>query len=226
MDIQIQIKMNKALYLRDPMDSDLGKNIISHSILMIDEYGFESFTFKKLAQKIESTEAGIYRYFENKHRLLIYLLDWYWSWLEYLIIFKTNNIDDPSLQLKIIIEILTLDTFKEIKEDQLIDYKILHQIVISEGSKAFLTKNVELDNKQQLFKPYKDLCRHIAGIISEFNPGYPFPRSLATTIIEMSHYQNFFMNNLPSLTDFGEEKDVQAINQFLINLLFSSITKQ
>ena len=37
----------------------------------------EEFTFRKLAQKINTTEASVYRYFENKHRLLIYILAWY-----------------------------------------------------------------------------------------------------------------------------------------------------
>jgi AcrR family transcriptional regulator len=72
MDIQLQIKMNEKLFLRNPEQSELGKKIIMHSIQLIHEQGFEAFTFKKLAKAIGSTEAGIYRYFENKHRLLIY----------------------------------------------------------------------------------------------------------------------------------------------------------
>jgi hypothetical protein len=39
----------------------------------------------------------------------------------------------------------------------------------------------------------------------------------------MAHFQNFFMNNLPSLTDFGviEESKIAA---FLNDLVFSSVT--
>ena len=36
---------------------------------MINELGFEAFTFKKLGINIESPESSIYRYFENKHTL-------------------------------------------------------------------------------------------------------------------------------------------------------------
>ncbi|MGZ5010791.1 MAG: TetR/AcrR family transcriptional regulator, partial [Methylobacter sp.] len=65
--------MNDKLFLRDPEQSELGKKIILHSIQLIHKNGFEAFTFKKLAEAIGTTEAGIYRYFENKHRLLIYI---------------------------------------------------------------------------------------------------------------------------------------------------------
>ena len=69
MTIGIQITLNERLYLRDPQATDLGKKIIKHSILLIDEIGFEAFTFKKLASRMSSTEASVYRYFENKHML-------------------------------------------------------------------------------------------------------------------------------------------------------------
>ena len=86
MSIEIKISPNEGLYLKEPQDSKLGINIIKYSILMIDEYGFESFTFKKLAKEINSTEASIYRYFENKHLLLLFLVNWYWEWVSYLVL--------------------------------------------------------------------------------------------------------------------------------------------
>jgi len=217
--------MNAALFLRDPEQSELGKKIIKHSILLINRNGFESFTFKKLARDIGTTEAGIYRYFENKHRLLIYLAAWYWSWLEYQIGFQTNNIKDPAVRLKKVIALLT----SSVKDDDKTSYvseSLLHQIVISEGSKAYLTKHVGSDNKHQMFKPYKDLCAVIGKIILECNPKYKYPRSMASTIIEMAHLQNFFMYNLPSLTDFGKTKKDSDIIGFLNHLVFSGISKK
>ena len=77
MSVGIKITLNEGLYLREPQDSLLGRKIIEQSILLIDEIGFESFTFKKLAAAIQSTEASIYRYFVNKHFLLLYLVSWY-----------------------------------------------------------------------------------------------------------------------------------------------------
>jgi len=224
MDIQLQIKMNEKLFLRDPELSELGKKIIQDSIQLIYKNGFEAFTFKKLAVDIGSTEAGIYRYFENKHRLLIYLTAWYWSWLEYQVTFHTNNIHDPVVKLKMVIKLLAT-TLEDSVSTPHVDKNILHQIIITEGTKAYLTKRVSEDNKDQLFKPYKDLCAIIGNMILECSPNYLYPKSLASTIIEMAHFQNFFMKNLPSLTDFADNKDEAEIVRFLEDLVFSSLKK-
>jgi len=216
--------MNEALFLRNPEGSELGKNILKHSIQLIHKSGFEAFTFKKLAEDIGTTEAGIYRYFENKHKLLVYLTAWYWGWLEFQISFHTNNIEDPQVKLKRVIKLLATAVDDD-EQTNYINESLLHQIVIAEGSKAYLTKQVGADNEQQFFKPYKDLCAVVGNIITECSPEYKYPKSLASTIIEMAHFQNFFMNNLPALTDFGEHKEETEIISFLNDLVFSSLKK-
>ncbi len=221
MKAQLHIKMNEALFLRNPESSELGKNILKHSVQLIHRMGFEGFTFKKLAEDIGTTEAGIYRYFENKHKLLVYLTAWYWGWLEFQISFQTNNIKDPVVRLKKIIKLLAT-AVEDAEQTSYVNESLLHQIIIAEGSKAYLTKQVGEDNKQQFFKPYKDLCAVIGNIITECSPKYKYPRSLASTIIEMAHFQNFFMNNLPSLTDFEEEREIIS---FLNDLVFTSLKK-
>jgi len=222
MELSLKIKMNDKLFLRDPEESELGRNIIQHSIILIHKIGFEAFTFKKLAVEIKTTEAGIYRYFENKHRLLIYITAWYWNYLEYQVAFQTNNIDDPLKKLKSVIKLLATAIDDDVRTTH-IDESILHQIIITEGSKVYLTKHVGEDNKQRFFKPYKDLCAVIGDIILECAPQYKYPKSLATTIIEMAHFQIFFMHNLPALTDFGKTKDDLNVIAFLEDLVFSAI---
>lgn len=224
MKLQLQIQMNEALFLRNPEGSELGKNILKHSIQLIHKSGFEAFTFKKLAEDIGTTEAGIYRYFENKHKLLVYLTAWYWGWLEFQISFHTNNIEDPQVKLKRVIKLLATAVDDD-EQTNYINESLLHQIVIAEGSKAYLTKQVGADNEQQFFKPYKDLCAVVGNIITECSPEYKYPKSLASTIIEMAHFQNFFMNNLPSLTDFSERKEETEIISFLNDLVFACLKK-
>ncbi|MEP7322109.1 MAG: TetR/AcrR family transcriptional regulator [Saprospiraceae bacterium] len=224
MKLELHIKMNEALFLRNPESSELGKNILKHAIQLIFRNGFEAFTFKKLAEDIGTTEAGIYRYFENKHKLLVYLTAWYWGWLEFQISFHTNNIKAPVVKLKRVIELLA----KAVEDDEQTSYvneSLLHQIIIAEGSKAYLTKQVSEDNKQHFFKPYKDLCAVVGNIISACSPKYKYPKSLASTIIEIAHFQNFFMNHLPSLTDFGKTRQESEIISFLNDLVFSSLKK-
>ena len=222
MDLQLQIKMNEKLFIKDPQQTELGKKIVLHSVQLIHDEGFEAFTFKKLAQSIGTTEAGIYRYFENKHRILIYITAWYWSWLEYQVTFHLNNISDPVVRLKKTITLLATPIDDSITTTY-VNECILHQIIITEGTKAYLTKKVSIDNKDHLFKPYKDLCAKIGNIILECNPDYLYPKSLSSTIIEMAHLQTFFMHNLPSLTDFGNEKNEANIILFLESLVFSSL---
>jgi AcrR family transcriptional regulator len=222
MELSLKIKMNDKLFLRDPEETELGRKIISSGILLIHKIGFEAFTFKKLASEIDTTEAGIYRYFENKHRLLIYIVDWYWSWQEYRLIFLTNNIKSPEAKIKKTIQILSAQVEDDITTEH-INEKILNEIVMAEGAKSFLTKHVTEDNKAKLFKPYKDLCTRVAGFLKEYNARYKYPHSLASTIVEMTHSQKFYMQNLPSLTDFGVSKDEKKLVLFIEDLVFSCI---
>lgn len=222
MQLQLQITMNPKLYLRDPEQSALGKSIIQHSIRMIHKMGFEEFTFKKLAQEVPTTEASIYRYFENKHRLLTYIIEWFWTWLEYQLVYHTNNVPSPDKKIHVVIRLLTFQLTDQFTLEH-IDKNQLFQIAVTEGSKAYLTKHVTQDNKDRLFKPYKDLCGRIADIFTEYNKKYKYPRSLSSTLLEMAHYQYFFKHHLPSLTDFGHDKEDRRIALFLEHLVFSAL---
>jgi len=163
MGVNISISLNPGLYLKDPQQSELGKRIIKHSILMVNELGFEIFNFKKLAEEMKSTEASIYRYFENKHLLLIYLVSWYWEWLNYMIQIKTFNIEDPKKKLEII-----LHTFVSISEENpTIDYvneSALHKVVIAESTKAYHTKGVDEENNKGFFLNYKEIVTTVADV--------------------------------------------------------------
>lgn len=223
MQLEVRIKMNDKLYLRNPEESVLGKKIVKHGLSLINKLGFEDFTFKKLATEVNTTEASIYRYFENKHKLLVYLITWYWSFLEYKVVFSINNITDPEKKLKTIVKIITEEPAKEITQTDFISESESYKLVIWEGSKAYLTRNVSKDNKDRLFKPYKDLCERFSSIMKECNPKYKFPHSLASTILEMAHSQKFFKQNLPALTDFPKEEDDKNVINFLESLLFSAL---
>jgi AcrR family transcriptional regulator len=222
MELDIRIKMNERLFLRNPEDSPLGKKLVRHGVLLINKLGFEDFTFKKLAADVNTTEATIYRYFENKHKFLVYLITWYWSYLEFKVVFTINNLKDPEIKLKTILKLLVEEPEKSKSPSDFIPEQDAYNLVMWEGSKAYLTRHVNQDNKDRLFKPYKDLCARIAGIIKEYNPKYKFQNSMASTLLEMSHSQKFFMQNLPALTDVSSPDDKKLI-LFLEQLLFNAI---
>ena len=222
MDFQLSFKVNEHIYLRDPESSELGKQIVKNAIDLIYELGFEHFTFKKLATKMSTTEASIYRYFENKHRLLLYILNWYWSYMEFLVDFTIQNIQDPKEKL---IKIITLFTQSLPESLGQLDYNksYLNQIVLSESSKVYLIKEVKEINSFQVFKPYKDLCNKVSEVMLSLNPTYAYSRSLSSTLIETAHSQQYFSKNLPRLTDISSEKDEKFVFNFLNQLVFSAL---
>jgi len=217
----IIIQVNEHLYIKNPESSGLGKRIVSGSIKMINEMGYEQFTFRKLANTIKTTEASVYRYFESKYKLLLYLTSWYWSWMEFRLVFGVTNILTPINKLKMAITILT----EEIKADnnfEHIDEVLLHQLVISESPKVYLNKEVDAENQYGVFKGYKQLVSRVCDIILEMNPNYKYPHMLVSTVIEGAHHQRYFAEHLPRLTDVINGED--AIVEFYKNMVINEVS--
>jgi AcrR family transcriptional regulator len=207
--------------VKDPETSSLGKKIIQESILLIDEIGFEVFTFKKLGEKIGSNESSIYRYFESKHKLLLYLSSWYWGWIEYRLVFSTSNIVDPMEKLKRAITIVT----EKIEDDSTtlhINESILNKIIIAEFTKTLLTKEVDEENKEGFFLVYKRVINRIIDIIKEVNPEYGYAKSLASSIVEGSLHQHFLKDHLKTITNCNENN---SPTQFYIDLAQKTLSK-
>ncbi|MEL0642853.1 TetR/AcrR family transcriptional regulator [Olleya sp. Ti.3.14] len=202
----LKININDKIYLKDPESSDLGKRIVENSIQLIDEIGFDVFTFKKLGAKIGSNESSIYRYFESKHKLLIYLTSWYWSWLEYQLVFATNSIANPKDKIEKAIEVLaqsaTLDSnFSHIDE------VILKRIVINEYSKSYLTKEVDNENKDGYFLVYKRLVTRLHDMVLSIDNDYPYAFSLASTVIDGALHQHFLKDHFTTISDLKKADD-------------------
>ena len=200
--LTIHINIHPNLYAKDPQQTDLGRNIIERSVLLIDDVGLEQFTFRKLAKAIDSTEASVYRYFDNKHQLFVYLLNWYWEWVIARIDFNTINIESPSKRLKIVLGVI-VDSANRNMDIPFVDEEVLHRIVVREGTKGYHHKTVETDNQGGFFLSYKLLCEKIATLILEINPNFPYPRSFANTIIETANSNLFNAKHLPRLSDLN-----------------------
>ena len=211
----IKIQVNPKTYVKDPETSDLGKKIILNSILLIDDIGFEEFTFKKLGEKIGSNESSIYRYFENKHKLLVYLSSWYWAWIEYRLVFSTNNINDKFEKLKKAIIIVT-ESIEDDSKTERINEAVLNKIIIEEFTKTLYNKNVDEENKEGIFLIYKQVNYRIEKMILEVNPNYPYAKSLVSSIIEGSLHQHFLKNHLKTITNCNEEINP---SEFYIHLI-------
>ncbi|MGF1559511.1 MAG: TetR/AcrR family transcriptional regulator [Flavobacteriaceae bacterium] len=215
----IKIGINEKIYVKDPQSSDLGKRIVEQSILMINDLGFERFTFKKLGDEIGSNESSIYRYFENKHKLLLYLTSWYWGWLEYHLVFTTNNLANPAEKLERAIAVVTRATIEDSAFSH-VNEILLNKIVINEYSKSYLTKEVDVENKEGYFGIYKRLVTRICEMIQAVDAEYKYPSSLASTILEGSLHQYFLKDHFSSLTDCRENDDP---TQYFTQLVFNSL---
>ena len=215
----LKIQINEKIYVKNPETSDLGKKILEQSILLIDEIGFDSFTFKKLGEKIGSNESSIYRYFENKHKLLVYLSSWYWSWMEYKLVFATANILDPKEKLKIAITIVTEKITDDLNTAH-INESVLNKIIIAEFTKTLHTKEVDQENKEGFFLIYKRVIARIVAIVSEVNPNYPYPKSLISSVVEGSLHQYFLKEHLKTITDCNE---IITPTDFYLNLVDNTL---
>lgn len=213
-----KISIQDSIYNKDPESSDLGKKIIRHSIILIDKIGFDAFTFKKLGCEIGSNESSIYRYFDNKHKLLIYLTSWYWAWMEYKLVLETYSIENYIQKLKKAIVITTKTTIEDTAFSH-IDEVILNRIIIEENSKSYLTKEVDKENKEGYFRIYKRLITRIKEMIICVNKDYKYPSSLANTIIETSLHQHFLKKHFTSITDSKSENPTQ----FITDLVFKTL---
>ena len=215
----IVISVNNKLYLKNPESSDLGKKIIENSIFLIDEIGFDNFTFKKLGDRIGSNESSIYRYFESKHKLLVYLSSWYWGWIEYKLVFATTNVIDSKEKLKKAIVIVT----EKIIDDSTtahINEAVLNKIIISEFTKTLLTKEIDDENKEGFFLVYKRVINRIIEMIQEVNPDYAFAKSLSSSIVQGALHQHFLKEHLKTITNCEENN---SPTDFYINLIENTL---
>ena len=211
----IKIAVNDKLYVKDPESSELGKKIIQNSILLIDEIGFDKFTFKKLGLRIGSNESSIYRYFDSKHKLLLYLSSWYWCWMEYRLVFAISNLTNSMEKLKKAIEIIT-DRIVDDTETKHIDEAILNRIIILEFTKTFLTKEVDVENKDGFFLVYKAIINRLVALITEVNPEFKFAKSLASSVVEGALHQHFLSQHLKTITDCDDQN---SPSDFYLNII-------
>ena len=205
----IKINISTCLYIKDPESSELGQSIITQSISLINELGIEDFNFKKLGKSIKSNESSIYRYFENKYKLLQYLSAMYWGILEYRLVVETTSIENGSKKLKKAIEIMTLPP-QNINIYSNIDQIKLRHIIITEFTKSYHHKHVDSDNDEGIFKIYKRLVLRLAEIITEVQSDYKFPKALAYQITEGALQQYFMMKHFKSLTDYTNDSQVSS----------------
>ncbi len=225
MSLKLRFELPKKLFLKDPQDSEYGHRLLKNAIELIDELGYEKFTFKKLATKMSSSEVSIYRYFENKQFLLIYLTCWYWEWVTYLIDLKTMNLDDSKLKLERAIHCM-IHANSESQLSEYINESLLFQIIMNESSKTYHISGVDKVNKYGFYIPYKELVGKLAAIIEDINPDFKYAKSLGSTLFEMINNQLYYAEHLPRLTSLNKRKRVEELEVMVNHFAFSVVLKK
>jgi AcrR family transcriptional regulator len=218
---QVKINVSEKLFLKDPESSELGKKIIENSVILIENIGFDEFTFRKLGVLIGSNESSIYRYFESKHKLLLYLSSLYWGFKELKMQYETHNIKDDREKLEILLTII----FEDLQLNNHYNYinvSLLQNIMISDFSKSYLTKKVDQDNREGYFLVYKRVVLLLSDAIKAFNPSYLYPKSFANFVIEGVLHQSYINQHFKKITDIENHLDQNFfIKQFVFKTLAS-----
>lgn len=222
----IRLNLNEHLYVRDPQDTDLGRRILQSSVVMIDKLGFEDFTFMKLAQQIGSPEASVYRYFENKQKLLLYLVSWHWQWMNYVSSMRMGYVTDPVQRVNLLLGLIAGKEMGSSIINPLLDEVALRRIAVNEAGKFYLTKQVDKQNKEGFYVHYKSFVLRLAEEISSIAPRYPYAHSLAGILVEEAGRQVYFAQHLPSLTDLKNDANLPAeIGRLLSHILNACLEK-
>ena len=196
---KVRVDVNHNLYFKDPFSSELGVSIVQEGMKMIRELGIENFTFKKLAIEIGGSEPSIYRYFENKHMLLLYLNAWYWGWMEHNLVYATANLKDPEERLGVAVRLMVDGPIY--RQNDFLNPLELHELVVNESLKGYLTKSVDSEHESGIFAQVYKFGERISSIIHEINPTYKFPKTLVSTVMESSLLQKFNSAHLPGMTE-------------------------
>ncbi len=220
---EISVEIPEGLYLKNPNSSNLGKRIVSNAIHFIYNFGFEDFNFKKLAVHIDSTESSIYRYFENKNKLLLYLSSLYWGTMEYQLLIKTSSISDRIEVLNVAVEVLS-ESPQNTDDKKGINHYQLQQIIIADFNKPFHSKLINATEEQEAyFQLYTRFIQRLAEIIQFVSPNYEYPLSLASTLAEGLHYQIYLSKHFKEITDC---KTKDSLQDFFIHTLDKTLNLQ
>ncbi|WP_439487337.1 TetR/AcrR family transcriptional regulator [Algoriphagus sp.] len=216
----MKMEVHDKLYLKEPFSSELGGSIVQEGAALVRDLGMEHFTFKKLAMHIGVTEAAVYRYFENKHMLLLYLTAWYWAWMEVNFGYSTANLTDKKSRLSIALKLMVNGPI--FTKNIHLNPDDLRSIVVNESLKGYLTKTVDAEHENGVFAQIYSFGERISELIFEINPSYPYPKTLAYTVMESSLLHAFNAKHLPGMTEqsldsgnclvFFEELIVKAIS--------------
>lgn len=225
MNLHFQVHIPSRMAQHDPSLSRTGLKILNTAIQMIADEGYEVFHLSRLAEKADTVESTVYRYFENKHKLLLYISGWYWAYLDFSIDYESRNLNEPRQILNKAIEMMA---GKDLPQNNSLigDPQLIHRIIIMEFSKIYITQLALEDNKEGYFVYFKSFVNKIAKLLSEVMSGYKFPRSFAFLLVSGIYQQAYVAEKLPALSEFDFKEPLDKfLSRFMNNLIALNTVK-
>lgn len=217
----INIPVSHEIFIKDPISSALGKRILTESLALIEARGMEAFNFKMLSRDVECTEAAIYRYFENKNKLLLYFINWYWGWLEHNLVYSTANLESPEDKVKMAINLVVEGPIY--LENLYLNISSLKKVVMQESNKSFMSKELKSNVKSSMLHQFYDFSERFKDLIIQYKPNYPFPKVVVSTLIWSSNLNAFSKLYMADLIE--DNFNGQNKLDFYYNMVFNSLKR-
>lgn len=154
--------------------------------------------------------------------LLLYLTAWYWAWMEVNYVYSTANLESSKARLSIAMRLIVNGPV--FTKNVHINPADLRNIVVNESLKGYLTKTVDAEHENGIFAQVYSFGERISELIFEINPAYPYPKTLAYTIMESSLLHAFNAKHLPDMT----EQSLNSSNRlvFFEDLIVKTISNE
>lgn len=185
------LQVSENFYLRNPNTTALGKKMIARAIQIIDEVGYSQFTFKILALSINSVEASIYRYFENKEHMLFYMVATYWTATNFRVKFYTQMLRSHEERVYTTIDVLTGIQSAAVPGLDFDQYEALQRIARKNYFYALTILRNKDNGKEledELFRVSKEIQDHLSTSIRKLAPSFQHSDLMADTIIKKGLY--------------------------------------
>jgi len=208
---------SNALYLKDPLSSPVGMQILASAVPMLQSTGLEGLTFKKLAFEMKSTEATIYRYFSNKQQLLMYSMSIYAAALQMKMMLTTSNIAEPKEKLRAAIKsLLELPKRDSLLEGMRMSH--LHAIWCTEMPKHLDGNLAENSQRKAWYQDITDLVARLKEVMGAACETRKCSDYQCWMLLEWTQrYNHPDRNNLPFKADkTTEEEFVESLIQMFV----------
>ncbi|MBL7812132.1 MAG: TetR/AcrR family transcriptional regulator [Bacteroidetes bacterium] len=210
---QVRVSLPPVLYIKNPQETALGQSLLEHAAACISRDGLEEFNFRKLAQAAGCTEATVYRYFENKHKLVLLLMNLFWGYVDFQIQQRIRFEPKAEAALNACLNELGNLQLHEIHNPHFAE--LLVHLAAREGVKMHLGKDIHAETQDGSLTHYLRLLQTVEDLLRLNHVSYP--RALAGLLLDSALQQHFYRHNEPLLTDSACEEE--GCVQFLQSLI-------